>query len=416
METIKKIKILDTAYFLMDKYNYQRVNIITQSSDMWLFKQNAERFSLIRLTTESLSAGKLNKSAIINQAQQIAQLLNVEVKLLNIHFDEEVVDVYFEPGFYQALVNDEIISPILNEQFNNFQSAFKPVSNNLDNDLKRRELKLVDLTNKPKVRGKFKFKNLQLTHILILINALMFLIGIYFTHNYSNLFSMIFQGALYKNLVYGAHEYWRIFTAGFIHADAFHILINMFALFQTGILVERIYGKYPMLFIYFSGLITSSLLALINSNGKLLTVGASGAIFGLIGAILVYLFTSDLYKIRSIRNQIISTLFTNLLISLLPGISFYGHLGGLIGGFLAALAISKAPKVENMKIHAYISLFIVVIGMAAYALFYDNNVYDVDINIDKHIVASYYQLGFEDHAYKLDNDFRVYYKTIGEEY
>ncbi len=416
MDISKKIKILDAAYFLMDKYNYKRVNIISVNNDMWLYNQNESKFPLIRLTGDTLLEGRQNKDSIIAQANQMSQLLNINPSLLNIHFDKNDEDVFFEPNYYQALVSEDVISPILNEEFKNFNKAFKPISDNLENDLKRRELKIIDLANKPKTKQKISIKSLQVTHILVLLNVLMYIVGLYITYNYTNLFSMIFQGAIYKNLIYGASEYWRLITAGFVHADSFHILINMFALFQTGILVERIYGKKQMLFIYFSGLITSSLLALINSSGKLLTVGASGAIFGLIGAILVYLFTSDLYKVKAIRNQIISTLFTNLLISLLPGVSFYGHLGGLIGGFLAALAISNSPKLKSTKIHAYISLVFVVVLMSVYALFYDNNVYDVDSNIDKHIVSSYYQMGIKNYAIKLDNDIKVYYKTIGEDY
>lgn len=84
----------------------------------------------------------------------------------------------------------------------------------------------------------------------------------------------------------------------------------------VGHMIEKTYGKKQMLFIYFTSIVTSSLLSLVTSQGSTITAGASGGIFGLIGALTVYLFTSGLYKVPAVRASMIRTITINLMISL----------------------------------------------------------------------------------------------------
>lgn len=411
-----RIQMLDVTYFLMDKFGYQRMNIINPDLDLWLVKNDSKKYPIIRLTARSLSDGIQQKSEILKQSKHISKVLTVNDSLLNIHFNDQSGIEEVSEDYKQALVNENYISNFLKNDFRGFETSLKPIKDNLEKELKRRELKILDLSNKPKEKQKFSLKMIGPTQIIVLINLLVFMGATFLEVKFGSSLAAILLGGLYKNFIYGANEWWRLIASGFLHVDLFHILMNMLVLFQAGAIVERVYGKKQMLVIYFTALITSSLLALIMMDGGTISLGASGGVFGLMGAIIVYLFTSDLYKIPKIRNQIFTTLLANILISLIPGISFYGHLGGFIGGVLISVAVTKAKKFEAAKIHAYISTALIIVVMFAYSLLADNNVYSIRPEVDKLSIQAARELGFDGYANSLEKNMIIYYNKLGETY
>jgi membrane associated rhomboid family serine protease len=131
-------------------------------------------------------------------------------------------------------------------------------------------------------------------------------------------------------------DYWRIVTAGFVHAGIIHLALNMYVLYIAGSLLEPGIGRARFLGLYFVSLLAGSFLALVfdpNSN----TVGASGAIFGLMAAAVVIARGRGRNDVaQQFGLFVVLNLFLTFSVS---GISIGGHIGGLIGGALAALAI-----------------------------------------------------------------------------
>jgi membrane associated rhomboid family serine protease len=129
-------------------------------------------------------------------------------------------------------------------------------------------------------------------------------------------------------------ELWRLITSGFLHAGLFHLLFNMYALYILGQLLEPAVGKLRFGIIYFVSLLAGSFGALLLQPTGL-TVGASGAVFGLMGAAIVVMRHRG---IDAMQSGLGIWLFLNLAITFtISGISIGGHLGGLAGGALAAL-------------------------------------------------------------------------------
>ncbi len=134
-----------------------------------------------------------------------------------------------------------------------------------------------------------------------------------------------------------AGQWWRLFTPMFLHGSIFHIGFNMYALYVLGPGLERFYGSWRFLLLYivagFSGNVLSFVFSPYNS------LGASTAIFGLLGAQGVFLYLHrDLFGDVA-RRSLINIVFiaaVNLVIGLSPGIDNWGHVGGLIGGTLFA--------------------------------------------------------------------------------
>jgi rhomboid protease GluP len=142
-------------------------------------------------------------------------------------------------------------------------------------------------------------------------------------------------------------EYWRLVTPIFLHAGIIHFLLNMYSLYNVGRLIERPLGYARFLMIYFfsgiAGVFASYLFNPYNS------LGASGAIFGLIGALAVFLYRHS--KIlgpvgRSLLTQVVIIIALNLSLSLTPGIDLWGHLGGLLSGAGLTWVLGPVWKLE----------------------------------------------------------------------
>jgi membrane associated rhomboid family serine protease len=140
------------------------------------------------------------------------------------------------------------------------------------------------------------------------------------------------------------HEYYRLVTSGFLHLDILHVGMNMYVLYWVGRLLEPAIGRRRFLTIYFTGLFAGSLGVIIDSP-LVGSVGASGAIFGLMGAA----FTEAHRRgADQVRNQLVILIVINLVFTVsIPGISIGAHVGGLIGGGLATLAFHQGDRMRS---------------------------------------------------------------------
>jgi len=192
-------------------------------------------------------------------------------------------------------------------------------------------------------KNKFKeyYKFHPVTTVILVINLVMAVLLIV-TGGF-NTDNLVRFGALKPILVFERNEYYRIVTAMFLHGGFIHLLSNSLVLYYIGAYMERLVGPKKYLLIYMISGIISSLFVLFLASDLSVTIGASGAIFGVMGGLLVLTFLrkewfSD-HAIRTIRQLII----INVVITfLLPTISIPGHMGGLIAGILLGYLI--APK------------------------------------------------------------------------
>ncbi|HEY6781424.1 MAG TPA: rhomboid family intramembrane serine protease, partial [Thermoleophilaceae bacterium] len=178
----------------------------------------------------------------------------------------------------------------------------------------------------------------SLTYALIGLNVLVFLGGMFGGSGSSVTAAsstLINDGGLSRSAIEQG-EYWRLLTSGFLHAGFAHLLFNMFSLYILGTLLEPAVGRLRFGLIYFTSLLAGSFGALLLSpNG--LTVGASGAIFGLMGAAAVVMRGRGMNLMESgLGIWIVLNLALTFTIS---GISIGAHVGGLIGGTVAALML-----------------------------------------------------------------------------
>jgi membrane associated rhomboid family serine protease len=146
--------------------------------------------------------------------------------------------------------------------------------------------------------------------------------------------------ALYKPAI-DAGEWWRVVTAGFVHAGLLHLALNMLVLYRLGEVLEPALGRVRFAIVYTAGLLAGSVGALVVSP-NVFTVGASGAVYGLLGAIALGLRQRGVGVWQS---GIGTLLVVNLLFTfLVPGISIGGHIGGLVGGGLVGSVLLRTRR------------------------------------------------------------------------
>src|SRR5436190_2039640 len=147
---------------------------------------------------------------------------------------------------------------------------------------------------------------------------------------------LVDAGALVPVLVRQDGEYWRLVTGGFLHGSILHIAVNMYSLYVLGRFVEGIAGPRRTAVVYAVSLVASGLGVVYFGGASDVTVGASGAIFGLFGALFAIGFKLGRAGMRFVQANI-GILVLNLIVTFtVPGISRWGHVGGLLVGFLVA--------------------------------------------------------------------------------
>jgi len=153
---------------------------------------------------------------------------------------------------------------------------------------------------------------------------------------------LINKAVFSDNQVHGvfAGEWWRVFTVILTHANWLHVGMNMLVLFQLGNIVERFYGEVRYVFILIVSTAAASFASLLLDPVNQPSVGASGMIFGLFGAIAV-----SGKRIGIDYRQVMSWLVLNLIIGFaIPNVDWHAHLGGLIGGALVAFILKAIPR------------------------------------------------------------------------
>ena len=155
--------------------------------------------------------------------------------------------------------------------------------------------------------------------------------------------------------------YWQLLTSAFTHVQVWHIGFNMFALWALGPQLETVLGRARYLALYLLSAMAGSALVYWAAGEQTPTLGASGAVFGLLGALLVIA-----YKVHGNVRALLPWLAINAAITfLVPNVSWQGHVGGFVGGVLVAAAIVYAPKQHRTRFQVGMLTLIGVVIIAA---------------------------------------------------
>ncbi|MEG0995035.1 MAG: rhomboid family intramembrane serine protease [Bacilli bacterium] len=212
-------------------------------------------------------------------------------------------------------------------------SLFAKVTTDINEHNKKDEEKYSDV---------FKVKKPIVTYALIIINVLLYIIPL-LTGTYEKILDNF---CTYGPLIRSG-EYYRLLTGAFFHGGIMHLLMNCYALYVIGTQLEGFMGKTKYIIIYLVSALTGNLLSIVFS-GNTASIGASGAIFGLMGSLLYFGYHYRVYLGNVIRSQIIPLVVLNLLFGfMMQGIDNFAHIGGLIGGTLVTWAVGIKYKSDT---------------------------------------------------------------------
>ena len=345
----KKDQILmQLAHYFITVENYTPIVVRGVKNEIWLENHEAN-YKIIRINTnyihndEQLNFDLFKIKNIVKQVKR--KTLSLSMKTLNI-----LVDV----GVNVNIKNEDKIDCIAisseggideSKEINKLYPALKDNMVDTDNSIEF----LINVTNDINMKTEkenrefenvFRKKKLSVTYILIAINVIVYAVGT--LGILTGKFDLYTALALHKSYVQSGQVY-RLITAAFTHESIFHLLMNMYALYIIGSQVETYIGKYKYTIIYFFSAITGCLLScVVNTSWSL---GASGAIFGLMGALCYFGYHYRLYLDNALKTQIVPLILLNLALGfIIPNIDNAAHIGGLVGGLFMSMAVGVENK------------------------------------------------------------------------
>lgn len=347
-------------YFMIDK-NYNPVILHGIQNEIWLENMEGD-YKIIRIVSnyihnnEQLDFDLFKTKRIVKDIKR--KTYNYSMKVLSIFMDlGDNVKFHEEKNIDCIYLNKE--SDLKKYDF--IYEYFPDINDKLVFNEKGISLflKITDDINKKNkedaemVDSIFTPKKPIVTYILIVINVILFLLQKFF--GLDSFLINVF--ALYGPFVREGQIY-RLITSAFLHADIFHILFNMYALYVLGSQAESFFGKFKFSIIYLFSTVTASMLSiLLNING--VSIGASGAIFGLLGALLYFGYNFRVYLGNTLVKQILPIIVVNLLFGfMVSSIDNFAHIGGLIGGILITMGLGVKSKTKTVdKVNGYIFSF-----------------------------------------------------------
>ena len=357
--------VMRLVHYFITKKNYTPIIVNGAKNEVWLENIDGP-YKIIRINSNYIHNVEQYNYDIYKTKNIVSQIrkktLSFKVNTLNIFLDlnndvnmKEVKNISSVTiGNLKDVKKSDVI-----------KDAFPNIENNLLNDENGIDL-IINVTNdinektaktNYKYEQTFKPKPIICTYVIMAICILIYLL------------TATDEGLLIKlasnvDLV-KAGDYYRIITAAFVHAGIIHLACNMYSLYIIGKQVETYLGRVKFTIIYLISALLGSLMSLAFNTG--FSVGASGAIFGLMGSLVYFGYHYRLYLNSVIRSQILPLIVINLAIGFTtPGIDNFAHMGGLIGGYLATMALGASDKAtKSEKVNGWLVL-ILLAGFLTY--------------------------------------------------
>jgi len=374
----KDLMLMQLAHYFITVENYTPIVVRGIQNEIWLENTEAP-YKIVRINANYLHNNEqldFDLFKIKNIVKQIKKkTLSLSVKTLNILLDvgTNVKTDINKDKKVESIIIDYNKSIEKNKKLNSLYPALK---DNVVDDKNGIDF-IINVTNdinsKTEKESKeyervFKKKRITATYALIAINVIMFILTT--IGRMTGRFDLLTNFALYKGYVVNG-EIYRLITSTFLHESILHLLMNMYALYIIGGQVESFIGKPKFLTIYFFSGITGSLLSCIVNGMNSWSLGASGAIFGLMGALIYFGYHYRLYLDNALKTQIIPLVILNLAIGFIfPNIDNGAHIGGLVGGLFSAMALGVENKTTKTDSINGIICSVLLFGFLCYLVFF----------------------------------------------
>ena len=335
-------------YFIIDK-NYNPIILQGVENEIWL-ENLEEDYKVVRIVSsyihndEQFNFDMFKTKRIVKKIKKKTLSFNINTLSIFLDLGENVSqDIHAIPNVECVKINTESDfkkSDVIKKEFPDLTKKLKYSEEGIALFAKiTSDINEHNKQDAKKINASFKNKFPMITYWLIAVNVILYVIPILFgqyndlINNYSVWGPAIREG-----------QYYRLLTGIFLHGGILHLLFNCYALYVIGSQVENFLGRIKFAIIYLVAGISGALFSVI-FGGNFASIGASGAIFGLMGALVYFGYHYRVYLGTVIKSQIIPLIVLNLLLGFcMPGIDNFAHIGGLIGGTLMSIALGVKDK------------------------------------------------------------------------
>ncbi|WP_010530992.1 rhomboid family intramembrane serine protease [Lentibacillus jeotgali] len=378
------------AWHLMDTDGFELIHM-NQDDELWLEKRESKTSHVIRLfhggfdwknhlkkdigqvfqKTKALKRHLRGKHAeihnvyiaeyapvddwdILRKPMQLKEKNPIKMNVYYLSADEKEQEL----ARFRDAVGTTFRLPAENISVDDKEKAIHTCRRRLAKQLKQKEKEFEEI---------FSYGKPFLTYFLLTVNIFMFLL-LELNGNSTSTETLIEFGAKYNPAIIEDGEWWRIVASMFLHIGILHLLMNMLAVYYLGTVVERIYGSLRFLIIYFLAGIGGGLASFAFTTN--VSAGASGALFGLFGALLFFGCIHRRIFFQTMGMNLLFIIGINIVFGLsVPQVDNGAHMGGLITGFIAS-AILFLPKKKNRPIQlaAVILYMLIVLGLVIYGM------------------------------------------------
>lgn len=363
--------IMKLLHYFVTVENYSPIVLKGAKNEIWLEKFDGE-YKIIRLVSnyihnnEQLNMDIYRTKQIMKRIKKKTMSFSINALSIFVNLGDNVeLDLVSEDNIdcanikttedlkkYQFIMDE---FPTITKK-TNFKEEGLDLFVKLTNDIGE-----VNKINQKQAEDLFAKKDPIITKILITINIVIFILQLVLGWDVVANF-----GANYAPFVKSG-KFYVLFTSMFIHGNLIHLLFNMYALYIIGPQVESFYGKIKYLAIYFGSGILGALLSDIFLQNSI-SVGASGAIFGLLSSIVYFGYHYRAYLDTVIRSQIMPLIIFNIFLGIvIPNIDTFCHIGGLIGGVLVSMACgikyksSKSERINGFILTTIYTIFLLIL-------------------------------------------------------
>ncbi|MEE0699738.1 MAG: rhomboid family intramembrane serine protease [Bacilli bacterium] len=360
-------------YFITGK-NYNPVIVHGIQNEIWLENMDSE-FRIVRIVMgyihnqEQLNFDNYKVNRLVRQIKLKTFTLKMKVMTLYLDVNEDVELASTKINYpvriknEASLKNSEVISSYFPDMVDKlrFTEEGALLYEKINADILKK-----NLNDSEKINDLFSKKKPVVTNLLILVITLVMIATYVFGKGSMDIATLYLFGGLVKD---GSPI--RLLTSIFLHIGLLHFLMNVWALKLLGDQTENFYGHLKTFIIFIYSGIVGNLLSVILMGSNTISAGASGAIFGFMGAILYFAINQRTYMGEALRREILPVIIINILFGfVLTGVNMYAHVGGLIGGMLIATALGIKHKSSRFeKINGFVASTILVIVLSYLAYF-----------------------------------------------
>jgi len=363
----KDIWVMQLATFLVTRYSYQIISVQQTNDELWLANPDHKNYLSIRITKQDIDDNYFDKQRVKQIHSAITRTFKKEGKCLEFYMNEKEEVENDDNGMQVTIHPNWQGNEHLQSIYPGIDKACHDVANP-DEEYAVLSTSIFAFQQQEKVRRK-KVAMLRKGFIpyvsttVGVICVIIFLLSLLLTQGSDETVPVsILLGGNYKAFVIGMNEWFRFFTSGFVHVDAYHLFMNMMVLFNLGNSAERVFGHKKYAVILLGSIVMGSCFVFIGDANKV-TIGLSGGLYGVMSAMLVYFVATGIWKDKRVRDQFIYMLVLNAVISFMPGISFFAHLGGFVGGIILGIILVENERWKAFQKNTIIASIVLCIGL-----------------------------------------------------